>query len=150
MLRFPTRRINATLKTLARIPITPKIVVNILASSGTAWACSIWTIYGRIPNNAQNCIKNNKITINVSGFNVFIWSKARHFSHIFELLSLCLHSSAILSHGWQICDIAWICWSASNSIEIASDETPPRRQRKAFRASPKRSFAINQIGASGI
>lgn len=55
------------MQTLAKIPITPIIVVVKFASNEMPCALRIGTMYGRIANNAVNCITRKRMLTNANG-----------------------------------------------------------------------------------
>lgn len=136
------------MKILAKIPMTPMMVVVIFASNEIPWALKIGTMYERIANIAVNCITRNKRVTKANGLSVR-----------FFVISMNLSSN--VGGGWghfilnfeqlsQDADIWLICFSCSNSIEILSVETQPLSTCKFRCASSVRFFESNQIGVSGI
>lgn len=136
-----------TIKIFAKIPRTPRIIVTKFASNRIPCALKIGTMYGRITNIPQNCMKRNKNVTRMNGLSVR-----------FRVISLNLSNS--VGGGWSHlvaafsqlahdADICVIFFSWLNSVEMLSVDTPPRSICSVFWASSERFFESNQIGASG-
>lgn len=148
MRRLPIVRMKSTMQTLAKIPMTPMIVVVKFASSEMPWALKICTMYGRIANIAVNCININKMVTRANGLRVRFLVISLNLSTNFG--GGCVHLALNFVQLSHDADIWLICLSCSNSGEILSVDTQPRNICKVRCASAERSFESSQIGASGI
>lgn len=138
---------NRTMQTLAKMPITPMIVVVRFASNEMPWALKIWTMYGRIANIAVNCIRRNRQVTKANGLRV------RFLVMSLNLLNRVgggwVHFALVFTQLSHDADIWLISFSWLNSAEILSVDTHPRSTCNVLWASSERSFESSQIGASG-
>lgn len=105
------------------------------------------TINGRIANIPENCIRRNNIVIKKKGFNVLFLVISLNLSNIVG--GGCSHLMPDFSQFEQEAEISLICFNCSNSVDIASGETQPRRVCKDFCAFSERCFDKSQMGLSG-
>lgn len=147
MFRFPIERTVSTMKTFAKIPSTPRMIVVKLGSSDMPWAFKIGTMYGLIMKIPVNCMNKNINVLKTNGLNDLFFAISLNFSS--NVGGGWSHLMPNFSHSPQLTDISLIFLSSSNSFETLSVETHPRRTCRLFCASSVRSLDSNQIGVSG-